>query len=104
MPSQRPDEKACRKDGLARRSTPGFLLFAGFFAVSAPNRHGAPPGAETFRSETVERDGRSLTTEGRRHRAMRISRFAWRENRKFCSRVAQCGKASLPLHEVCANP
>jgi hypothetical protein len=30
MPSDRPDQKACRKDGLARRSTPGFLLVVGF--------------------------------------------------------------------------
>jgi len=40
-------------DGFARRSSPGFLFV---FAISAANRFRAPPGAETFRSETVERN------------------------------------------------
>jgi len=47
---------AFRKDGLARRSKPGFLLLTSFFAGPAPNRHCAPPGAETFRSEVDERN------------------------------------------------
>ena len=56
-----------------------FILFRVFFAGPTPDRLCAPPGAETFRSEIDERNERSLTTEGSRHRVMRISRFAWRD-------------------------
>ena len=48
-------------DGLARRSTPGFL----FPVRLAPNRSYAPPGAEGFRAS--RRELGSLTTEGSWH-------------------------------------
>src|SRR5271170_4529355 len=65
---------------------------------SKPALRSAWSGDVTVRSRGLER--RSLTTEGSRHRVMRISRFAWRDKPQICTKVALCGKANFPVHDA----